>query len=159
MTNDTNGYVSLIRGPSGEQLIVLRLEDFQRLLRQAGDADDELLKGYRKLIAAFDNHIEPTSTQPGIGDDEAIYDKAMSQLEHGEDELIPSAVADRLIDGESPVRVWRDYRGLTQKQLSEKSNVKQSAISMIERGRRQGNIETLKSLANALGVLVDDLVA
>ena len=41
-----------------------------------------------------------------LGDLQA-YDRAMAALAAGEDELIPTAFADRLLDGESPLRVYR----------------------------------------------------
>jgi transcriptional regulator with XRE-family HTH domain len=43
----------------------------------------------------------------------------------------------------SAVRTFREARGFTQKQLAEKANVTQSAISMIESGHRTGNTNLL----------------
>lgn len=31
----------------------------------------------------------------------------LERLEHGTEELVPAAVADRLIDGGNPLKVWR----------------------------------------------------
>ena len=42
--------------------------------------------------------------------DLTAYDRAMARNE----ESIPSEFIKRMIDGESPVRVYRDLRGLTQ---------------------------------------------
>ncbi len=39
----------------------------------------------------------------------------MHELDHGEDELIPSEVVEQLLAGEHPLKVWREYRGLTRK--------------------------------------------
>ena len=39
---------------------------------------------------------------------------ARARIEAGTDELVPAAVADRLIDGASPLKVWREHRGLSQ---------------------------------------------
>ena len=34
-----------------------------------------------------------------------------ARVDSGSDEFVPETVVSRLIDGESPLRVWRDYRG------------------------------------------------
>lgn len=86
------------------------------------------------------------------------YDRATASLDAGEDELIPSEFADRLMEGESPVRVYRDLRGMTQKALSDASGVNRVQIANIEAGTRQGSVDTLKRLAGALGVSISDLV-
>ena len=44
-------------------------------------------------------------------DDLRLYDEAKRRLTSGGDEAIPSEYAKRLIAGESPIRVWREYRG------------------------------------------------
>lgn len=73
-------------------------------------------------------------------------------------EAIPAAFVKRMIDGEHPVRVYRDLRGLSQTQLSENSGVNRVQITDIEAGRKSGSIETVRKLALALGVTIDDLV-
>lgn len=85
------------------------------------------------------------------------HDRAKAALASGDDELIPAAFANRLIAGESPVRVYRAFRGLTQLALSEASGVNRVQIANIESGAKRGGIDTLKKLANALGVSLDDL--
>lgn len=94
-------------------------------------------------------------------DDVVAYDKAVAELEAGEDELIPAEFADRLMDGdEHPLKVWREFRGLTQEQLAERAEgVSQAQIAQIETGARQGTVAVLKSLAGMLDVALDDLVA
>ena len=85
------------------------------------------------------------------------YDRAMAALEGGEDELIPSDYADRLLNGESPLRVYRDLRGLTQISLAEKAGVNRVTVAEIETGRKQGSVATLRALADALDIALDDL--
>ena len=82
--------------------------------------------------------------------DLTAYDRAMARNE----ESIPSEFVKRMIDGESPVRVYRDLRGLTQVQLGELSGVNRVQIADIE----AGSIDTVKKLAAALSVTVDDLI-
>jgi len=90
--------------------------------------------------------------------DLSAYDRAMAAIAHGEEELIPADYAKRMIAGESPLRVWRDYRGLTQVALAMKSGVNRVQIADIEAGRNSGSIDTVRKLAGALGVAIDDLV-
>ena len=86
------------------------------------------------------------------------YDRARDRLVAGEDELVPAEFARRLIQGESALRVYRQLRGLTQSALAQMSRVNRVQIAEIEAGRNKGSIDTVKRLAHALGVAVDDLV-
>lgn len=52
----------------------------------------------------------------------------------------------------------RQARGMTQEQLAEASGVHRVTIARIETGEVSPKAETLKRLADALGVLVDDLM-
>jgi DNA-binding XRE family transcriptional regulator len=85
------------------------------------------------------------------------YDRANAALMEGGDELIPSDYANRLLDGESPLRVYRDLRGLTQAALAERAGVNRVTVAEIETGRKQGSVATLRALAGALDVTLDDL--
>lgn len=80
------------------------------------------------------------------------------RIEAGAEEFVPATVADRLIDGESPLKVWRDYRGMSQSGLARAAGVDRVQIVDIEAGRANGSVRTLAALANALNVIVDDLV-
>ena len=81
-----------------------------------------------------------------------------TRIAAGADELVPARVADRLIDGEPPLRVWREYRGLSQSGLARTTGVNRVQIVEIESGRNTGSVRTLRRLADALGISVDDLV-
>ncbi len=86
--------------------------------------------------------------------DEALYDRAGSEGE----ETFPIDVADRLLAGENAVRVYRDHRGMTQKQLAGAAGINPIYLSQIERGRRTGSTRTLAAIAGVLGVDLDDLI-
>ena len=86
------------------------------------------------------------------------YDGTKAALAAGEEELVPADYAKRLIAGESPLRVWRELRGLSQVRLGAVSGVNRVQIADIEVGRGKGSVETVRKLAEALGVKVDDLV-
>jgi mRNA interferase RelE/StbE len=102
---------------------------------------------YRRLLAIAE----------GVSDGLA-YDRAVAGLAAGEDELVPADMARRLIAGEPPLRLWREYRGLSQAALGEKAGVNRVQITNIESGTRTGSVATLKKLADALGIALDDLI-
>ena len=74
------------------------------------------------------------------------------------EESLPIELADRLLAGENPVRVWREHRGLSLAALADQAGVGKGFLSQIENGRRTGTIETLKKLARALELDLEDLV-
>lgn len=118
-----------ITTPAGERLVVLPEADYQALVAAAEDAADvEAVRAFRRKLAA------------------------------GEEEMIPSAVVDRILNGENPIRVWREHRKLTSAALAEKAGVGQGYLSQIETGKREGTIETMKKIAAALNITLDDLV-
>ncbi len=86
------------------------------------------------------------------------FDDAVRELEKGEDELIPGEVVERLVKGEPPLRVWREFRGFTQAQLAQRAGVSQGAVAQIESGKRRGSIALLRKLAVALDLDTDDLI-
>jgi DNA-binding XRE family transcriptional regulator len=73
-------------------------------------------------------------------------------------ESFPSEVVNRLLDGESPVKVWREYRRLTQGQLAEQTGVTVAHISQIESGKRECSVKLLRALARVLEVDADMLI-
>ena len=102
--------------------------------------------------------MKPESTdtdQETLADIEAC-DQVLARIDAGE-ETFPSEIVDRLLDGETPVRVFREYRGLSQKDLAIAAGVSVAAISKLERtGKAQ--VKTLAAIAKRLGLMVDDLV-
>ena len=85
------------------------------------------------------------------------YDAALEDIEQGE-ELVPSEVVYAILDGENPIRVWREYRGYTQKELAESAGISKPYLSQIETGKRTGTTEVLSAIASALDLTIDDIV-
>ena len=75
-----------------------------------------------------------------------------------DEERIPVEVVDRLIESENPVRVWREYRRLSRRQLAETAGITTAYLSQIETGRRGGSSKVLRAIATALDVDLDDIV-
>ncbi|MBO1019337.1 helix-turn-helix transcriptional regulator [Methylobacterium sp. SD274] len=115
--------------PAGERLVLIPEAEYAALIAAAKDAADN-----------------------------AAFDRIEKRLASGEEELIPSDIVDRLLDGENRVRVWREHRGLSAKQLAEKAGIAKPFLSQIETGKREGTVDTLRKIADALSLTIDDLV-
>jgi DNA-binding XRE family transcriptional regulator len=87
----------------------------------------------------------------------ASADRAEQRRLAGE-EYVPFELIEAIVRGESPVRTWRTYRGLTQTQLAVAANTRKSTISEIESGKAQGKPALWRALAEALDVTVDDIL-
>ena len=91
-------------------------------------------------------------------DDVAAFDNAEATLAAGEDELVPSDIVDSLLDNVNAVKVWREYRGMSQAALADAARLSQAYIAQIETGKREGRIDAYRAIASALEVNIDDLV-
>jgi len=72
-------------------------------------------------------------------------------------EKISGEMMQRLLS-ENPIKVWREYRQLSQTSLAKKIDVTAMYISHLETGKKKGSINTLKEIASVLKVDLDDLV-
>jgi len=70
---------------------------------------------------------------------------------------LPHEFAMRVIEGEHPVRVWRDYRKMTLASLSEGTGISKGYLSEIETGKKPGSLEAHKAIAEALNTTIDAL--
>ena len=90
--------------------------------------------------------------------DIAMATKVRADIKAGDDELIPSDILDRLLEGDNPIKVWREFRGLTGSGLAEQAGLSRPYISQIETGQRQASVKALSAIAEALNVEIGDLV-
>ncbi|MFL6858705.1 MAG: helix-turn-helix domain-containing protein [Allosphingosinicella sp.] len=112
----------------GQRIAMLPVADYQRLLDLAEDKADAL--------AAIE---------------------AERRREQGE-EYLPAEFADRLLAGESPLRLWRKHRGMTLDALATAVGIGKSFLSQIEKGTRRGSPSIWRKLARALDVSADDIL-
>jgi DNA-binding XRE family transcriptional regulator len=89
--------------------------------------------------------------------DIAIGRKVLDDLAAGRDELIPMEIANRLFSGQNPVRVWREYRGMSGRTLAEGAGIPPSYLSEIEAGRKPGSFRAMAAIAKALRITMEDL--
>lgn len=87
-------------------------------------------------------------------DDEVLFDRAQSR---DDGFRVPAAVVRCIASGIHPVKAWREYRQSTQEALAASAGISKAYLSQIETGKRHGAIKTLRAIAAALGVALDDL--
>ena len=105
-----------------------------------------------------DEYLRLKALEEDLADLQSVAE-ILQRLDVGEEELIPAAVVDRLLDGQAPLLVWREYRSLSQAELARRSGVNRVQIIDIEAGRKTGSVETLRKLASTLQIEIDDLVS
>ncbi|MFO1254363.1 MAG: helix-turn-helix transcriptional regulator [Sphingomonadaceae bacterium] len=113
---------------AGAQMVLLDRKEFERLSEAAEHYDD--------IVAAVE---------------------AQKRRDAGE-EYIPAEIVNRLVSDENPLKVWRQYRGLTLDGLGELVGRKGSFISKLEKGKAEGGIKLWQDLARALKLDLDDLL-
>lgn len=86
--------------------------------------------------------------------DDAALERALARGEEG----FPLTLFDAIRAGASPVRVFRQYRDLTQQQLADRAGILRPMLSAIENGKKSGSIATVKAIAAALDVPLEILV-
>jgi ribosome-binding protein aMBF1 (putative translation factor) len=113
-------------------IAILPRKEYEALVAKAAEVDEDI--GTARLVARARREIAAGGS------------------------LLPKDIVDRLAKGESPIRVLREWRDVTQMYLSFRTNLSQSYISDIESGRRTGTPAALRRLADALRVPLDLLV-
>jgi hypothetical protein len=111
---------------------ILPRKEYEALAAKAADADEDI--GSARLVASARKEIAAGTP------------------------LIPKMFVDRIANGENPLRVLREWRDMTQLELSFKTDIGQGYISDLEIGRRKGTTAALKKIAAAINVPLDLLV-
>jgi DNA-binding XRE family transcriptional regulator len=111
-------------------------------------------KGRRFAVVPLKDFEQLKHDAEMLGDIRA-YDAAKTRKE----EAFPADVADRLVAGENPIRVFRDYRGLTQEQLAKAAKIARPYLAEIESGRKEGSISVLRAIAATLKLDLDDIAS
>ena len=112
--------------------------------------------GERMAILAQDDYEALVEASEEAVDHRAV-DRFRDRISRGEEEFLPRESVQRMIDGESAVRVWRDHRKLSPTMLAEAAGIDVVALHDIENRTVEAKIGTLKRVAEALRVSLDDL--
>ena len=102
-------------------------------------------KEYQELIQVYDSF-----------DDECLFSKGIENSKGHE--TVPHELVVRLVSGENPIRVWRQYREKTMEEVAKKIGVTQSYLSQLELSKRQASQKVLKLLAAHLDVDIEELI-
>ncbi len=129
MTERIDMNTQIITSPTGDRLVVIPEAEYEALVDALTEtADLAAIRQFEERLAA------------------------------GDEELLPEEMVDRILGGENLIRVWREHRGLTVKRLAERAGIAPAYLSQIETGKRDGTLSTIKKIADALDVSVDDIV-
>jgi DNA-binding Xre family transcriptional regulator len=71
--------------------------------------------------------------------------------------MIPFDVTSAILDGASPIRAWREHRGMDLGALAAAAGIESAHLAKLEDGTRKAASSELRRLAQTLGVQVDDL--
>jgi DNA-binding transcriptional regulator YiaG len=123
--------VQYIKTDKGEELAVIPKAEYERLVERANSED----VGTARIVR-----------------------RAKQAITSGQEVVFPKAVVDRLAAGESPIRVLREWKDMTQMEMSFRTNISQGHLSDLENGRRSGTPDTLRRIADVLKVPLDLLV-
>ena len=115
--------------PTGEPIVILPEAEFERLREIAEDAEDA-----------------------------AILAQSRADLAAGREELLTIEEVETLRAARTPLAFWRKKRKITFEQLADRVGVSRSFLIKVERGERLGEVHLYRKLAEALNVMIDDLV-
>jgi DNA-binding transcriptional regulator YiaG len=108
-------------------------------------------RDYEALVAAAEDRIDHQAINQQEAR-EAALGKEVARADY-----LPGPLVDRLIAGESPIRIWREHRGFTLTALAAKAGVSVSYLSEIESGRKPGSAAARRAVAGALRAPMEDL--
>ncbi len=80
-----------------------------------------------------------------------------AQAENAKGEPLPAASFHRILRGENPVRVWREFRGMQIAELADAAGISSTTLPDIEMNGSSSSEKILKHLAEALRVHVDEI--
>ena len=84
-----------------------------------------------------------------------------SQANTAEDEAdlwFPNDVVKANVRGDSLIKAWREHYGLTQGELAKRAGIKQPALVRLEKPESNPRKSTLKKIADALKISVEQLI-
>ena len=80
----------------------------------------------------------------------------LAYREAGEDSF-PESLVDALVNGDHPIKVYRNYRHLTQQELADRVGKSKPYIAKLEAGERTGTVDVLARIAEVLKIDLDQL--
>ena len=115
------------------------------------------IKGEKFAILPFDVWEKIQETLEDL-QDIADAKEIEARIQRGEGEYFPAEVVNAILDGANPVKVYREYRNMTQAELAQKAGLSADMIKKIESGKSDGSLKSLKAIAAALNVDIEDII-
>jgi len=86
------------------------------------------------------------------------YDEYLALTGDDDNVTLPHDVAMLIaVDGHTPLKAWRLYRGLSQQQMADKLNVTQGAVAQVEKKGKKNQVSTLEEWATILDCDINQL--
>jgi len=120
----------MTKSPKGEEIVILSRDEYDRLIGAGEDATD-------------------TKTARRVIDD----------IASGAETVLSENEVEAFLKAKTPLAFWRKKRGMTQADLARTTGVAQGFLSEIESGQKPGTPATLKKIAEALNIKIDDLIS
>lgn len=80
------------------------------------------------------------------------------RLRERAEHLVPQEVVEHVVMEEmTPIRAWREHLGLTQAEVASRMDISQSAFAQMEASSAKVRKSTLRKIAGALGIHVEQL--
>ena len=120
-----------VKTPEGGELVILDRADYDALIASAREAEEDAAD-----VAAYDaaKAADPKLQQP-----------------------LPAAVSAAFLKGDSLLKAWRKYRGLTQAELAARAEINQGYLSELESRSKTASRDVLVALAAELDVDVESI--
>jgi predicted transcriptional regulator len=120
----------MTKSPKGDEIVILSRDEYDRLIE--ADEDRKDAETAKRIIA---------------------------DIASGAETVLSEAELDEYLNAKTPLSFWRKKRQMTQADLSKVTGIAQGFISEIESGQKPGTPATLKKLAQALNIKVDNLIS
>lgn len=120
----------MTKGPQGDDIVILSRAEYDQLVAAANE----------------DAH------------DAETLRRSIARVKSGEEETVTSAEVDAFLAAKTPLAFFRKKRGMNQDDLAKRAGITQGYLSEIEIGHKNGDVRTLRKLANALAISLDSLV-
>lgn len=103
--------------------------------------------------------VIPIEDYTRLCENELALKALLAQPPHPSTLILPPPLQDRLSKGESPIRIWREYKHISQQVLAQGAGISVPYLSQLEHQLRSGSKRVLKSIAKALGVDLNAIVS
>lgn len=81
-----------------------------------------------------------------------------SRLYEKAEKLIPHEIVEAVVIGKTtPIQAWREHLGLTQVEVANRMGITQAAFAQMESPKAKPRKTTLKRVAEALGISIEQL--